>query len=96
MSARVDAAVKEYFASEGSTTHNRIGYVLEAADAHDAANGVHRVSLDDSTVERAAEALFMANNPEADWSRFSKKSRVKDAYRDQARAVLAAAVKEGQ
>ncbi|MFW0772488.1 hypothetical protein ACLRGI_04900 [Paenarthrobacter nitroguajacolicus] len=69
---------------------------LAAADAHDAVNGVHRVSLDDATIERAAEALFMANNPEADWHRFSKMSRVTDAYRKQARAVLAAAVKEEQ
>jgi hypothetical protein len=31
---------------------------LAAADAHDLANNVHRVRLDDATVERAAQALL--------------------------------------
>lgn len=45
--SREDAALKEYFATEGSAMPARIGYILEAADAHDAANKMVRVSWDD-------------------------------------------------
>lgn len=70
---------------------------LRAADAHDAANGVHRVSLDQHTVERAARLLCAANNLDLDyWERYPETSLIKEKFRDQARAVLAAAVKEGQ
>jgi nucleotidyltransferase/DNA polymerase involved in DNA repair len=68
---------------------------LAAADAHDAANNVHRVSLDDATVERVARALWNGNT-EADWDLLDESSTiahgVKDRYRQVARAVLAAAV----
>lgn len=62
---------------------------LAAADAWDAANGVHRVSLDDATVEKAAQALLDAfYNDET--------LKVDDEDRDIVRKILAAAVKEGQ
>jgi uncharacterized protein (DUF608 family) len=68
---------------------------LAAADAHDLANNVHRVRLDDATVERVARALWNGNT-EADWDLLDESSTiahgVKDRYRQVARAVLAAAV----
>jgi hypothetical protein len=68
---------------------------LAAADAHDLANNIHRVRLDDATVERAARALWNGNT-EADWDLLDESSTiahgVKDRYRQVARAVLAAAV----
>ena len=70
--------------------------VLDNADAHDAANSVHRVSLDHATIERAARLLCAANNLGLDyWERYSENSLIKEKFREQARAVLAAAVKEG-
>lgn len=70
-------------------------YALAEADAiiaHDAAHGIHRVSLDDATVERAARALYVHNNPDGGgWG-----PRVKKLYLDAVRAVLAAAVEAGQ
>lgn len=68
-------------------------YALAEADAiiaHDAAHGIHRVSLDDATVERAARALA----PVSDfvWERLHPLNRLR--YVNQARAVLAAAVEE--
>lgn len=60
---------------------------IAAADAHDTANGIHRVSLDEATVERAAQALLDAFYDD-------KTLKVDDENRDIVRAVLAAAVKE--
>ncbi|AXH44424.1 hypothetical protein PP356_gp44 [Arthrobacter phage MargaretKali] len=45
----MQASVKEYFATEGSAIHNRIGYVLEAADA---------VLFSEAAIERAAKATY--------------------------------------
>jgi hypothetical protein len=75
--------------------------VLEASDAHDAAHGVYRVTLDDTTVERAAEAAF-------DHRVFQRPYEPRycgicgeipyslTGSEHVARAVLAAAVQEGQ
>lgn len=57
-----------------------------AADAHDLAHGVHRLTIDDATVERAAEALKGA--------RILPTWMPDNALKDMARAVLAAAVQE--
>lgn len=45
----------------------RVDTILAAADAHDAANGVHRVSMDDATVERAARAWIESGPLAATW-----------------------------
>jgi len=68
---------------------------LQAADAHDRANGIHRIALSDATVERAARALCESiwKLPNA-WELSQDIS--KDSYRKHARLVLAAAVKEEQ
>lgn len=55
---REDAAMREFFATEGSMMPARIGYVLEAADAWDKANKVHRISLDSEAIERAARTFL--------------------------------------
>lgn len=65
---------------------------LAAADAHDLAHGVHRLTIDDATVERAARA-WVENGPvEATWEGTS--DRHKTMTIDRIRAVLAAAVQE--
>jgi hypothetical protein len=70
------------------------GYALTAADAHDLANNVHRVRLDDATVERAARALCIQDPDFVGlWGLLMDTER--DYYRRMARAVLAAAVEEG-
>jgi hypothetical protein len=56
---------------------------LAAADAHDRAHGIHRITLDDATVERAARALMEGFNVP------SMRHAIQEA-----RAVLAAAVQE--
>ncbi len=69
--------------------------VLEAADAHDAANGVRRVTLNEATMERGVKGLR---------DEFSVDDAVGEYYatavwgtpEDIVRAVLEAAVKEGQ
>lgn len=66
--------------------------IIKAADAHDQANGIHRIALDDATVERAARALFVIENPEADWEALPLNQWVTDIYRKRARVVLAAAM----
>jgi hypothetical protein len=61
---------------------------LAAADAYDAANGVHRVTLDQPTVEKAARELL--------W-RVPELGRNPAVAMDAVRAIIrAAAVKEGQ
>lgn len=54
---------------------------LAAADAHDAAHGIHRVVLDDATVDRCADAAESCHENWGGWEAV-------------ARSVLAAAVKE--
>jgi hypothetical protein len=76
---------------------------IEAADAHDQANGIHRIALDEKTVERAARGMFAEEqcdrrqklDVEGNWtSRLDDRDR--DEYRRLTRAALAAAVKEEQ
>jgi hypothetical protein len=63
---------------------------LAAADAHDAANGVHRVRLDSEGMKRALEAVDTFT--ELVYDSFAGKERD-----DLVRAIIrAAAVKEGQ
>jgi hypothetical protein len=75
---------------------------LSAADAHDLANNVHRVSLDAATVERVAESLYHADHgPWVSGHGFtpggtpwgtSREQQLRIEYISKARAVLAAAV----
>lgn len=58
---------------------------LAAADAYDSANGVHRITLDDATVERAARELC-GYTLSGSWPCGECK--------DEARAMLSAAVQE--
>ncbi|MGO4583616.1 hypothetical protein AB4Z38_06975 [Arthrobacter sp. 2RAF6] len=62
---------------------------LAAADAYDAAQGIHRFVIDDYSVELAARAL-------AEIEGFGWMSHAGEIHRKHARAVLAAAVKEEQ
>jgi hypothetical protein len=68
---------------------DEVKVALTAADAHDRANGIHRIAIDDATVERAARALLaeMYEDPTL---------KVDDEDRGIIRSVLAAAVKEEQ
>lgn len=59
--------------------------VLAAADAHDDANGIHRISLDDKTVERAAKALMHIDG-------YGWLTEPSEHHRKIARAVLIAAI----
>jgi hypothetical protein len=63
---------------------------LTAADAHDVANNVHQVRLDDATVERVAQTILEEVEPEREWG--TTKEDLRELYRGVARAVLAAAV----
>jgi hypothetical protein len=74
---------------------------LAAADAHDLAHGIHRITLDDGTVERAARKLdseawneraflFVAHSQSPDEVRAYRQAVAKA----QARNILAAAVQE--
>ena len=106
MTTREEAAAQAltdvYEPLRGSPEHYTEVHLMEAhaalaaADAHDKANGVHRLTLDDATVERAARALFVIENPEADWEALPLNQWVTDIYRKRTRAVLAAAVQEGE
>jgi len=94
---REDAAMREYFATEGSIMPARIGYVLAAADAHDAANGVHRVSLDEAAVEKVARTLFGAIGNNVDnWVYIPPEDEYRLSVMHMARAVLAAAVTDDE
>jgi hypothetical protein len=97
MSARVEAAAKAARLEAAMVTvredlehplhHSprRIATrVLAAADAHDAANGVHRVSLDEATMKRAETEVV------------ALRAGGFVTSLELVRAVLAAAVKEGQ
>lgn len=65
--------------------------IAAALDAHDAAQGIHRLELDDEAVERAARAL---NKPYAlEWEQLP--DWVQEDTRNSARAVVAA-LKEAQ
>ncbi|MDQ0241209.1 hypothetical protein [Arthrobacter bambusae] len=63
---------------------------LAAADAHDAAHGIHRVGLDDATVERAARVLIEDGQFGVPWDDAFDRERAETM--DLARSVLAAAV----
>jgi len=63
--------------------------VTEALDAHDRANGIHRITIDDATVERAAKFL-----PHDQYCGGIYPCDCWQARIDTVRAVLAAAVKE--
>jgi predicted AAA+ superfamily ATPase len=72
--------------------------VIEAADAHDRANGIHRIAIDDATVQRAARA---ARSYTEDWCvDFAEVIELGPRFDEHmeaiARAVLATAVKEEQ
>lgn len=62
----------------------RVDTILAAADAHDLAHGVHRIVIDDATVERAAKELC-GYTLSGSWPCGECK--------DEARAMLSAAVK---
>ena len=65
---------------------------LAAADAHDLAHGVHRLTIDDATVERAARG--MNSQFTLQWEKMPE--WVREDERRIVRCVLAAAVKEEQ
>jgi hypothetical protein len=76
---------------------------LSAADAHDRANGIHHLTLDDATVERAAFELYKDDHwgqptewPTGPFADELTLDEFKADYIKLARAVLAAAVKEEQ
>ena len=69
--------------------HHYTAQILAAADEADTANGVHRVTLGDATVERAAQAFLDAFYADPTL-------KVDDEDRAIVRAVLVAAVKEEQ
>ncbi|WP_024817078.1 hypothetical protein [Arthrobacter sp. 31Y] len=73
---------------------------LAAADAHDAANGVHRVTLDEATVERVTESVwpFATAHYLQAYGETQDEAQARGLRERQliVRAVLAAAVKEGQ
>lgn len=111
--SREEAAAKGFHgamfapASIPSDWTEEIAAALSAADAWDAANGVHRVTLGEDTIERAARAMY-ATAPLAMYDETAEKfieggkpwdwltDEFKDHQRKLARAVLAAAVQEGK
>ncbi|MDP9903135.1 hypothetical protein [Arthrobacter bambusae] len=101
--SRLEAAAKAIDAkspfSYGGTTwpewQEEARAALAAADAHDRANGIHRIVIDDATEERAARALFSMVNRLASLD-YLMSGKTRDSYVRLARAVLAAAVKEEQ
>lgn len=86
----MDATLKPWDElSEGERTSSiiEVRAELAVADAHDLAHGVHRIALDDATVERAARALMYIEGYE--WL-----TKPSEHHRKITRAVLAAAVQE--
>jgi hypothetical protein len=84
--SREEAGIKaltDWYADEPWRHRQDVKRVLTAADAHDRANGIHRIALDDATVGRCADAAESIHERWGSWE-------------DVARAVLAAAVKEEQ
>lgn len=71
--------------------YTRMAPGIAAADAHDRANGIHRIALDDATVERAAKFL-----PHDQYCGGIYPCDCWQARMNTARAMLAAAVKEEQ
>jgi hypothetical protein len=65
---------------------------LAAAEAHDQANGIHHLTLDDATLERAA--VHVPHHPECFWRPSDGNCECKERRLAIARVVLAAAVKE--
>ena len=85
---RIEAAAEAI--SDVNGAENVAQLALAAADAHDAANGVHRVSLDDEGMKRALEAVDTFT--ELVYDSFAGKERD-----DLVRAIVrAATVKEEQ
>ncbi|MBT8161019.1 MULTISPECIES: hypothetical protein [Arthrobacter] len=98
---RDEAAAYALAASDVRFPDIRAIHALAAADAHDAARGIHRVAINAKTVERVARALHDRIRSQAAcsccftaWEDASERTR--ESYRDDARAVLAAAVEAGQ
>lgn len=99
--SREEAAAKAYWGDkepddlsvmEMVTARLRADRALAAADAHDATHGIHRVTLDDATVERAARAINSQFTLQ--WEKLPE--WVREDERRIVRAVLAAAVEAGQ
>lgn len=83
--ARLGVAAEAMADQNGWTSYSDARKALAAADAHDTANGVHRVSLDEAAVERVAAVLAMKSYTTDIGIAF-------DDYKRVARAVLAATV----
>jgi hypothetical protein len=91
--SRKEAALKADTLAQFNTHNDRVTAVLAAADAHDEAHGIGRFSIDDSTVERGAEALAQSiGKVPGIWAMHSEVT--KNAYRDHTRAVLTAALQD--
>jgi len=102
MSARVLAAATPVLkAMDSGGSAYQVAYAaIGAADAHDTASGVHRVSLDDETVERVTECVWpfdTAHYLQA-FGETQDEAQARGLRERQVivRAVLAAAVKEEQ
>lgn len=54
---RVRSALDAFTQSPDATTPERITLAISAADAADAERGIHRITVDDETVERVAFTL---------------------------------------
>ena len=93
LQTREAAALKADTLSQFDTHKDRVAAVLAAAEAHDQRQGIHRLRIDDATVERGAEALAVsiAKVPGI-WGMHSEIT--KNAYRDHTQAVLSAALEE--
>jgi hypothetical protein len=114
MTTREEVAAKAYRDEGPPYSHeNGIAAALAAADAHDAAHGVYRVTLDDATVERAAEAAALVDDHDGCFERIreweamepweqeahgypSDDYEAREYWIKRTRAVLAAAVQEGE
>lgn len=89
MSARIEAAAKavdefwggRYFDEAADELGGEMAVAIEASDA---------VLFSEEAIERAARALFIAENPEADWDALPLNQWVTDIYRKRTRTVLAA------
>jgi hypothetical protein len=104
--SRLEAAVKawDHFWGDryGDEALEEMGdevkVALAAADAHDRANGIHRLTLSDATVERAARRLYAdSGTGKADeWVYMPPEDECRRYFMNLASRALAAAVKEEQ